>query len=217
MGQPQPQQQQSGSSNLFAQKPEPVAKAELSREDQKHFSTIQNSFGAKILAAMGWKAGYGLGEGGKGIAVPIEASKARPHGAGVGAVNERTRAQKMEAKRRGEVVSDDEEDIKGKRRRDAQAQKQEKKSWKTRQANVKTKTQHMTYEEVLEALGDQPEVQTSVGPILDLTGAQVRKGCSQYALRLIYSTAARSDHFTSIPSLIVDTNKRIHKNARTTP
>ncbi|TIA93585.1 hypothetical protein E3P99_00069 [Wallemia hederae] len=196
MGKPQPQSQ---SSNLFAKKPEPVAKAELSRDDQKHFASIQNSFGAKMLAAMGWKAGYGLGEGGKGIAVPIEASKARPHGAGVGSVNERTRAQKMEAKRRGEVVSDDEEDIKEKRRRGHQAQQQEKKSWKSKQARTKTKTQHMTYEEVLEALGNQPEVQTSVGPILDLTGAKPQEVTTSLASHL--SSWTPTSDSTKLPEL----------------
>ncbi|TIA74689.1 hypothetical protein E3P91_00850 [Wallemia ichthyophaga] len=172
-----PSTSQSNQPSLFAKKPQPVAQAELSRDDQKHFASIQNSFGAKMLASMGWKAGYGLGEGGKGIAVPIEPSKARPQGAGVGSVNERTRAQKMEAKRRGEVVSDDEDDVK--HRKKTQPRKENVKSWKSRQPNVKTKTKHMSYEEVLEALGDQPQIQSNVGPILDLTGAQVGVKYSQ--------------------------------------
>lgn len=173
------------SSGLFSKPAEQVSRAELSREDEKHFASIQNSFGAKMLASMGWKAGYGLGEGGKGIAVPIEASKARPQGAGVGAVNERTRAQKMEAKRRGEKVSDDEEDIRDRRKKGEQKQKA---AWKTKQPKQKTKTQHMTYEEVLEALGDQPQVETTVGPILDLTGAQVSfKICTNIKLNIVYS------------------------------
>ncbi|TIC45488.1 TFP11-domain-containing protein [Wallemia mellicola] len=169
------------SSGLFSKPAEQVSRAELSREDEKHFASIQNSFGAKMLASMGWKAGYGLGEGGKGIAVPIEASKARPQGAGVGAVNERTRAQKMEAKRRGEKVSDDEEDIRDRRKKGEQKQKA---AWKTKQPKQKTKTQHMTYEEVLEALGDQPQVETTVGPILDLTGAQPQEVTSSLASHL---------------------------------
>lgn len=129
-----------------------------------------------MLAKLGWQAGYGLGTGGKGIAVPIEVNKARPMGAGVGAIKEKTKQQKMEARRRGEIVSDDEEEVKAKRKHEKRtaAQKEEQsKAWKSNKQPRKPKVQHMSYDEIMEQMGAVPNVEPSVGPIIDLTGTQV--------------------------------------------
>ncbi|KAL3479125.1 GC-rich sequence DNA-binding factor-like protein-domain-containing protein [Aspergillus californicus] len=80
-----------------------------------------NSFGARMLAKMGYVSGQGLGSTGQGIVNPIEA-QARPQGIGLGAVREKTKQARAEEKRsaamRGESVeeSSDEEFKKKKKR-----------------------------------------------------------------------------------------------------
>ncbi|KAI5999398.1 GC-rich sequence DNA-binding factor-like protein-domain-containing protein [Pisolithus orientalis] len=54
----------------------------LPPQEQAHFRKIGNTFGARMLAKMGWEAGMGLGVSGEGIAVPIEAS-IRPKNVGI--------------------------------------------------------------------------------------------------------------------------------------
>ena len=72
-----------------------------------------NSFAAKMMAKMGYKEGEGLGATGKGRLNPIDA-QARPSGAGLGAVKEKTKQVKAEEKReaafRGDVVEDSSEE-----------------------------------------------------------------------------------------------------------
>ncbi|KAL2866548.1 putative G-patch domain protein (TFIP11) [Aspergillus lucknowensis] len=73
-----------------------------------------SSFGARMLAKMGYVHGRGLGSSGQGIVNPIEA-QARPQGIGLGAVREKSKQARAEEKRaatlRGESVeeSSDEE------------------------------------------------------------------------------------------------------------
>jgi len=65
-----------------------------------------------MLAKMGWQAGTGLSATGEGIVIPIE-SKLRPKNMGIAfkGYREKTEQSKLEARRRGEVVSDDEEEV----------------------------------------------------------------------------------------------------------
>ncbi|KAK5989483.1 G-patch domain-containing protein [Cladobotryum mycophilum] len=73
------------------------------------------SFGARMMAKMGYVEGQGLGKEGQGRNITIEANL-RPQGVGLGAVKEKSEHERQEEKRqaklRGEVVSDSEEEAK---------------------------------------------------------------------------------------------------------
>ncbi|KIM44599.1 hypothetical protein M413DRAFT_442564 [Hebeloma cylindrosporum] len=146
--------------------PKPVA---LPTAELAHFSKLQGSFGARMLSKMGWQAGTGLGTTGDGIVIPIE-SKLRPQKMGIAfkGFKEKTEQSKLEAKRRGEVVSD-EEDEKTKKFRKKAKEQQEKRSdaWK-RPKKVKTKTEHKTYEQILAEAGEPASV-SGIGQIIDAT------------------------------------------------
>ncbi|KAL4782852.1 GC-rich sequence DNA-binding factor-like protein-domain-containing protein [Aspergillus varians] len=80
-----------------------------------------NSFGARMLAKMGYVQGQGLGSSGQGIVNPIQA-QARPQGIGLGAVREKTKTDRIEEKRaaalRGESVEESsDEEFRGKKKR----------------------------------------------------------------------------------------------------
>jgi tuftelin-interacting protein 11 len=124
---------------------------------------------------MGWEAGTGLGTEGRGIVVPIE-SKVRPKNMGIAfrGFGERTEQSKVEARRRGEVVSDD-EDEERKKKATKVKEKAEKKSdaWK-KPKKVKTKIEHKTYEQIVAEVGEDVAGPSGLGVIIDATGATVR-------------------------------------------
>lgn len=108
---------------------------------------------AAYLASMGWTGG-GLGTQGEGMVNPIEV-QLRPERAGLafGGRKERTKAERAEAKRRGEVQSD-EEDAGGPSNRKKQAPK----PWtrpppSSRAKPRKPKIEHRTYQEIIEEAG----------------------------------------------------------------
>ena len=153
----------------------PRSATPLSAIERAHFSKISGTFGSRMLEKMGWSAGQGLGTAGGGIVTPVE-SKLRPKGMGLAfkGFREKTEQSKAEARRRGEIVSDDEEESKAaarKARKAAKAQEARTDVWK-KPKRVKTRVEHKTYEEILAETG--PEMtQPGVGPIIDATGATV--------------------------------------------
>ncbi|KAL0571701.1 hypothetical protein V5O48_010262 [Marasmius crinis-equi] len=144
----------------------------LNRTEQMHFAKISGSFGARMLEKMGWKSGSGLGATGEGIVTPVE-SKMRPERAGIAfrGFKEKTEQSKMEARRRGEAVSDDEDDpnVRKARKKEREAKEKRAEMWK-KPKKVKTKVEHKTYEQIVaEAGGEAPS--TGIGQIIDATGA----------------------------------------------
>lgn len=149
-------------------RPVPLPASELA-----HFSKIQGSFGARMLAKMGWQAGTGLGVTGEGIVTPIE-SKLRPQKMGIAfkGFKEKTEQSKMEAKRRGEAVSGDEDEDTKKFRRKAKEQAEKRSDVWKRPKKAKVKIEHKTYEQII---AEAEEVATpAIGQIIDATGAVVR-------------------------------------------
>ena len=156
----------------------PRSATPLSSTERAHFSKISGTFGARMLEKMGWAAGQGLGTTGEGIVTPVE-SKLRPKGMGLAfkGFQEKTEQSKAEARRRGEIVSDDEEESKAasrKARKAAKAQETRTDAWK-KPKKLKTRVEHKTYEEIVAEAGPD-SAQAGVGPIIDATGATVCTG-----------------------------------------
>ncbi|CCM06199.1 uncharacterized protein FIBRA_08442 [Fibroporia radiculosa] len=151
----------------------------LSAQERLHFSKIGGSFGARMLAKMGWQAGTGLGTAGEGIVTPVE-SRLRPKGMGLAfkGFKEKTEQSKAEARRRGEAISDEEEDERAARkgRRATKAQEERAEAWK-KPKKVKTKVEHKTYEQIIAEAGQEPP-QAGLGQIIDATGATPREVAS---------------------------------------
>lgn len=181
---------------------------------------------AAMMAKMGWTGG-GLGKEGEGIVNPVEV-QLRPEKAGIafGGRKEKTKQAKEEARRRGEQVSSDEEDgrnrRKGKESQETRAKKKEKKevqnqnqsqAWtKAEKKPRKPKVEHRTYEQIIEAAGGIPDVDSSIGQIIDATGSELRE-INSLASALSRHSVPTSDS-TRLPELrhnlrlICDQNKQ---------
>jgi len=133
-----------------------------------YFSKIAGSFGSRMLEKMGWTAGTGLGVEGAGIVTPVE-SKLRPQKTGIAfkGFKEKTEQSKREAKRRGDNISDEEEDEKTKktRRKVREAQQMRSDTWK--------EGQNTRHEQIIAEAG-QESVVPRIGHVIDATGAVVR-------------------------------------------
>jgi tuftelin-interacting protein 11 len=152
----------------------PIVKSTLTATDAAHLANIGGTFGAKMLQNMGWSAGEGLGKDRAGRATPIQVGKVLK-GQGLQS-GMRTEDSKREARRRGDVISDDEDD-KPKRRgaKKGQAgpsrqQPDQDQSWK-KQKKVKVRVEHKTYEQLLAEAGDNAP--SGVGLVLDARGGDV--------------------------------------------
>jgi tuftelin-interacting protein 11 len=145
----------------------------LPAHERAHFSKL-GGFGAKMMEKMGWEAGMGLGTTGEGIVIPVE-SKLRPKNMGIAfkGFKEKTEQSKLEAKRRGEAVSDDEGDNAKPKKGGKKASKEPKRSdaWK-KPKKVKTKVEHKTYEQIVAEAGREA-APAGIGMIIDATGATV--------------------------------------------
>ncbi|KAI1791848.1 TFP11-domain-containing protein [Ganoderma leucocontextum] len=152
----------------------------LSAVEHGHFSKISGTFGARMLAKMGWQTGQGLGTTGEGIVTPVE-SKLRPKGMGLAfkGFKEKTEQSKAEARRRGDIVSDDEESgaTARKARKTAKAHEARTDAWK-KPKKTKIRVEHKTYEEIIAEAGQQAAPQAGVGPIIDATGATLKEVAS---------------------------------------
>ncbi|THV05580.1 TFP11-domain-containing protein [Dendrothele bispora CBS 962.96] len=174
----------------------------LTREEQAHFSKISGSFGARMLEKMGWKAGTGLGVTGEGIVTPVE-TKMRPERSGIAfrGFRERTEQSKREARRRGELASDDEDDdpkIRKAKKQQKEAKEKRSDVWK-KPKKVKTKVQHKTYEEIIAEAGEEAPASVGIGQIIDATGAVPREVSSLSDINL--NTWAPSADPTRIPEV----------------
>ncbi|KAF9479587.1 TFP11-domain-containing protein [Pholiota conissans] len=189
----------SSKSQSFVRAAKPPPSVALPAAELAHFSKISTSFGARMLAKMGWQAGTGLGTTGEGIIIPIE-SKLRPQKMGIAfkGFKEKTAQSKLEAKRRGEIVSDDEDEKVKKHRRKVKEQ-QDKRSyaWK-RPKKVKSKTEHKTYEQILEEAGEAPAA-SGIGQIIDATGVVPREVSSLADINL--NSWAPTNDVTRIPEV----------------
>ncbi|KAF9218977.1 TFP11-domain-containing protein [Gyrodon lividus] len=148
----------------------------LPAREQAHFHKIGSTIGAQMLAKMGWQAGTGLGASGEGIVIPIE-SKLRPKNVGIAykGFKEKTEQSKLEARRRGELVSDDEE-LPAAVRKAKEAKEKRSDAWK-KPRKIKTKVEHKTYEQIVAEAGQEPSA-PSLGQIIDATGRTPREVAS---------------------------------------
>ncbi|KIR35065.1 tuftelin-interacting protein 11 [Cryptococcus deuterogattii MMRL2647] len=177
-------------------------KAHLTAAEKAHFSKIQSSFGARLLAKQGWEAGKGLGIQEDGRAVPIEVGKVmRGQGIQRGI---RTEDSKREARRQGVTFSDDEDEEAPRRRRHREKgpkvhkeKSEEDQGWK-RQKKVKVKVQHKTYEQLLAEAGDAVSA-PGIGLVLDARGGELKEVQSLSSLSL--STWTPSSDSTRLPEL----------------
>lgn len=129
------------------------------------------SFGARMMAKMGYVEGEGLGKDRQGRNVIIEANL-RPQGIGLGAVKEKSEHERQEEKRqarlRGDQVMDSDEEDKQKRKKD---RKKTLGSGSNTAASTprRQKTKFLTAEE-LKATAPGLHIPDAFSPILDMTG-----------------------------------------------
>lgn len=153
-------------------------------KDYGAFSAKGSGFGLKMLEKMGWKKGYGLGAGGSGIVEPIQ-TKLRPVKMGIGfkGFKEKTEQDRAEEKRRGLVVSSDEEEQPDKRKSKGILRKESENEiksdgWKktsSRSSRKGPKIEYKTAAEIQQEIetGDLPMAQIQTQKILDMTGKTV--------------------------------------------
>ncbi|WWD21052.1 hypothetical protein CI109_105533 [Kwoniella shandongensis] len=182
--------------------PTPTAAStiDLTPAERAHFRNIEGSFGAKFLKNFGWQAGKGLGAQEDGRAVPVEVGKVfRGQGIQKGM---RTEDSKREARRKGEEISDDEEDQPKRRGHKVRAKlpkepKEEEQGWK-KQKKVKVKVEHKSYEQLLAEAGDAA-AGAGIGLVLDARGGELKEVQSLSALSL--STWTPTSDATRLPEL----------------
>jgi tuftelin-interacting protein 11 len=133
------------------------------------------SFGARMMAKMGYVEGKGLGKEGQGRNVIIEANL-RPQGIGLGAVKEKTEQERQEEKRqarlRGEEVIDSEEEERKKkaaRRKKALAGGISSGPGSGASTPRRQKPKYLTMDEIKKAAPGL-NIPDAFTPILDMTG-----------------------------------------------
>ncbi|KAF4972039.1 hypothetical protein FSARC_1307 [Fusarium sarcochroum] len=133
--------------------------------------TNPKSFGARMMAKMGYQEGHGLGKEGQGRNVIIEANL-RPQGVGLGVVKEKSeqerKEEKRQAKMRGEEVVDSDEEEK-KRRKKAKKKSLGAAFDSATSTPRRQKPKYLTAEE-LKATAPGLHIPDAFAPILDMTG-----------------------------------------------
>ncbi|KAH8832751.1 GC-rich sequence DNA-binding factor-like protein-domain-containing protein [Flagelloscypha sp. PMI_526] len=172
----------------------------LAPKERSHFNSLSGSFGARMLAKMGWESGTGLGVSGEGIVAPVE-TKMRPQKMGIAfkGFKEKTDQSKMEARRRGETVSDDEDERTKKARKQHQKAKEKQSDLWKRPKKVKTQVVHKTYDQYLAEAGEDTSNLSGLGQIIDATGATPKEVSSLADISL--DPWASSTDSTRIPEI----------------
>ncbi len=160
---------------LKPKKSTPVEKSakKAKQSDKKAVVKDKGKFGVglSMLEKMGW-TGEGLGKNGTGITEALQV-KQRPHAAGLGMIDEKTEAQKrVERQRRGEEVSDSEDDEETQKKEDKSGQKVVDRTQRWKKSAVAPKVQVKSAYDVLreEASVGSPQNLT----VIDLTGEKER-------------------------------------------
>lgn len=127
------------------------------------------SFAARMMAKMGYKEGQGLGKEGQGRSGVIEV-QLRPQGVGLGAVREKSQQEKEEEKRqaklKGEVYEDSDEERKKRKARKPKTSGTDS-GHSTPRKSLKPK--YRTVEELQKAAPGL-DIPDAFAPILDMTG-----------------------------------------------
>ncbi|KAK4132104.1 TFP11-domain-containing protein [Trichocladium antarcticum] len=163
------------------------------------------SFGARMMAKMGYVEGKGLGKEGQGRNVIIEANL-RPQGAGLGAVKEKTKQEREEEKRqarlRGEEVVDSEEEAKKKkaaRRKKALTGGISSGAGSGASTPRPQKPKYLTMDEIKKAAPGL-KIPDAFTPILDLTGPGKKMLTSSSGLMTPTSGAAPTESAEAVES-----------------
>ncbi|KAH0489822.1 hypothetical protein TgHK011_001319 [Trichoderma gracile] len=130
------------------------------------------SFGARMMAKMGYVEGKGLGKEGEGRNIIIEANL-RPQGIGLGAVKEKTEQERQEEKRqarlRGEEVIDSEEEERERRKAKKKARGAVAYSSAGSTPMRQQRTKYLTADEIKKKAPGL-NIPEAFAPILDMTG-----------------------------------------------